>query len=278
MALEAIRKLFPGIGIEGSDPDPVKPIEPDPNNPNQGDPATGTPPGTKQQEPAPTKSPVSEDPLAAFASIFDNKPPGDPKPEDIPLSVAGVLTPETISKLTENLDFNSFMSQATRDALAKGEDSNAVFAAFNEIAKGSYQTAMQHSATLSEKIIEDRIKRLEQGLGDKINAHQLQTRLSADDVISKSPVLKAGISMIADNIRRSQPDADPNWIAEQATKFFVESAKLIQGDQASNPGSGAPGQDNQASGNETDWMGFAMGDTVNNPSGVDPTGGDQGAQ
>ena len=259
--LDAVRRMFPGIGIEGADdpkpdPDPTKDPKPDPD-----------PKDTKPD-------PKPEDPLAAFAAMFDNKAPGEPDPKDIPLSVANILTPETIAKLTENLDFNSFLSEATKDALAKGEDPKAVFAAFNEIAKGSYQTAMSHSATLSEKIVEDRIGRLEAGLGERINAHQLQSNLSANEIINKSPVLKAGISMMADRLQKSQPDADPKWIAEQSTKFFLEAAKQLSGGDSS-PGPGEPG-DKPTAGEDVDWMGFAMGDEVNNPGGTDPTGGEPG--
>lgn len=264
-----LRKLFPGIGIEGADPDPVTPTAEDI------DPATGKP---VVKAPATEPDPGPKDPLASFASIFDNKPAAKPGEEqDIPLSAAGVLTPETLAKLTESLDFNTFLTQETRDALAKGEDGNAIFTAFNEITKGSYQTALQHSSKLSEQILEDRLGRMEAGLGERINAHQVNSNISANELIGKSPVLKAGITMIAEKLRQTQPDADPKWITEQATAFFVESAKVLGGGEGSNPGGGAPGPDGQPPA-EVDWLGFAMGDEVNNPGGSDPTGGDQGAQ
>lgn len=265
--LDALRRLFPGIGIEGKEDDP-KP-NPDPNI----DPATGKP---KDKDPDP--DPKSVDPLAAFAAMFDNKAPGTPDPKDIPLSVSSVLTPETIAKLTENLDFNSYLTDETRELLAKGEDPKAIFTAFNEIAKGSYQTAISHSSTLSEKILEDRLGRFEKSLGEKINAHQVRSNLSANEIINKSPVLKAGISMMAERLQRSQPDADPKWVTEQATKYFLESAKLLGGGgTGSNPGPGEPGN-KPAPGGDVDWMGFAMGDTVNNPGGADPTDGNTGDQ
>jgi hypothetical protein len=266
--LDALRRLFPGIGIEGKDNDPTP--NPDPNI----DPATGKP---KVKEPE--KDPVSVDPLAAFAAMFDNKAPGTPDPKDVPLSVASVLTPDTIAKLTENLDFNSYLTDETREALANPETtSKALFTAFNEIAKGSYQTAISHSSTLSEKILEDRLGRFENSLGERINAHQLQSNLSANEIINKSPVLKAGISMMAERLQRSQPDADPKWVTEQATNYFLQSAKLLSGgDTGSNPGPGEPGN-KPTPGGDVDWMGFAMGDSVNNPGGADPTSGESGDQ
>lgn len=264
-----LRKLFPGIGIEGADPDPVKPTAEDI------DPTTGKP---VVKAPAKEPDPGPKDPLASFAAIFDNKPAAKPgEEEDIPLSAAGVLTPETMAKLTDSLDFNTFLTQETRDLLAKGEDGNAIFTAFNEITKGAYQTALQHSSKLSEQILEDRLGRMEAGFGEKINAHQVNSSISANELIGKSPVLKAGITMIAEKLRQAQPDADPKWITEQATSFFVESAKVLGGGEGSNPGGGEGGQGGQPPA-EVDWLGFAMGDEVNNPGGSDPTGGDQGAQ
>ncbi len=257
MALGALRKLFPGIGIEGEDPDKVKPDPDKKIDPKPDDPAKD-----------PAKSPGSDDPLAAFADIFDNKKPKDPKDEDTPLSVAGILNEETLKKLTDSIDFNTFLTDETRKALNDPEnDGSAVFKAFNEIAGGSYRTAIQHAGKMSETILDDRLARLEAGLGEKINAHTIKSSISANELINKSPVLQAGISMIADRLQKSQPDADPKWITDQATKFFVESAKVLSGNEGdSKPGTGSPDL-TPGSGEDTDWVGFAMGDTVNNPTG-----------
>ena len=262
MAFESIRRLFPGIGVEGG------------GNPNPADdPKPKDDPKNKPKDKGTGDDPGPQDPLASFAAIFDNKPKKkEGEEEDIPLSVAGILTQDTMSKLTENLDFNSFLSDATRDALANGEDPKAVFTAFNEIAKGAYQTALTHSSKLSESIVEDRLKRLEAGLGERINAHQIKSQISSHEAISKSPVLQAGISMIADRLRQAQPDADPKWVTEQATNFFLESAKVLSGGQSSDQG-GQGGQPGPGQPTETDWMDFAMGD---NPGGDDPTGGESG--
>lgn len=257
-----LRKIFPGIGIEGADPDPKDPDpKPDPKEPKD-----------------PAKDPKPTDPLAQFAAIFDNKPAPKPGEEDIPLSVAGVLTEDTLSKLTENLDFNKFLTDTTREAIAKGDDPKALFTAFNEIAVGSYRTAISHSSKLSEQIMEDRLGRLEAGLGEKINAHQVQSKISANEIINKSPVLKSGILMIAEKLRQQQPDADPEWITKTATDFLLESAKVLSGgvEGDSNPGQPGDPKGNPAE-TETDWMGFAMGDEINNPGGDDPTSGDTGA-
>jgi len=264
-----LRKIFPGIGIEGGDPDPVKA---DPN----AKPDSDSKPDSKDSK-DPTKDPKPVDPLAQFAAIFDNKPAPKPGEEDIPLSVAGVLTEDTLSKLTEKLDFNKFLTDETREAIAKGDDPKALFTAFNEIAVGSYRTAITHSSKLSEQIMEDRLGRLEAGLGEKINAHQVQSKISANEIINKSPVLKSGILMIAEKLRQQQPDADPEWITKTATDFLLESAKVLSGVEGDS-NSGQPGNPKgDPAESETDWMGFAMGDEVNNPGGDDPTSGETGA-
>lgn len=272
MSFSALRKIFPGIGIEGGDPDPQDPIKD--KDGNVIDP-TKEP---KDKDPATVTKPV--DPLAQFATIFDNKPVEKPGEEDTPLSVATVLTEDTLSKLTENLDFNSFLTEKTREALSSGEDPKAIFQAFNEIAVGSYRTAITHSSKLSEQILEDRLGRMDAALGDKINAHQVNSAISSDETINKSPVLKAGIAMIAERLRQTQPDASPEWITKTATEFFLESAKVLGGGDSSN--SGVPGTDAPTKGSSGDkainWFDFALGDEVNNPSGLDPTSGDSGDQ
>ena len=62
-------------------------------------------------------------------------------------------------------------------------------------------------------------------------------------------------------------DADPGWVAAQATKFFVEAAGILNQNDPSNPG---PGERTYPSGEETDWLGFAMGDEIINPGGSEP--------
>lgn len=258
--LAAVKRLFPGIGIEGDEPKPAP-------TGAAGDPT----PEPKPKEPA--GDPGPKDPLADFAGIFDNKPAGEPDPKDIPLSVAGILNEETLNKLVGSIDFNSFLSDETKAALNDPEgDGTAVFKAFNEIAGGSYRTAIQHAGKVSESVMDDRMTRFEKSLGERINAHNLKSNISTDDAINQSPVLKAGITMIADSLLKSQPDADPKWVTEQARKFFVEAGKSLGGGQSNEPGSSP--DNTPGSGEDTNWVGFAMGDEVNNPSGEgDPQGG-----
>jgi len=119
-----IRALL-GIGAEGA-PDAV-PVDPhaqpgqpvlDPNKPAEPKPA--------EPNPGPT------DPLAAFASIFDNSKPGEPGAEDIPAAVASILTAENVKSITEKLNFLDYSTPETREAIAAGGDNGkALMAAFN---------------------------------------------------------------------------------------------------------------------------------------------------
>jgi len=245
-----IRSLL-GIGQEGA-PDAVPPDPhaqpgqpmPDPNAPAQPKPAEG--------------NPGPQDPLAAFAAIFDNSKPGEPGAEDIPASVANILTTENVKGITDKLNFLDYITPETREAIAAGGDNGkALMAAFNEIGIGAYQNALAHGTKVSESIMEDRLSRMEASFSDKIKASQVQSNISAHESIQKSPVLQAGISMIADRLRQTNPTASAEDITKQATDFFMESAKVLGGGevgQMDSKGNPAP------VGQETDWVDFAFED------------------
>lgn len=246
--LTRLRNLFPGIGVEGG-PTP-RPDDDDDKDKDKDKKAAAT------QDNDDDKDRKSTDPLAAFAAILDNRQTGDNKDQDTPLSMQSVLTPENLKKITDNLNFAEMISPETRDKLAKGEDPSAIFEAMNEIALGSYTTAIQHASRASELVVDDRMQRLERSFGRRINEHQVQSSLSGHEVIKNSPVLKAGVSMIAERIRQSQPDADPKWITEQATNFFLEAGKALGGGSTGKSGNqgGQPGGSDDEG---TDWLEFA---------------------
>lgn len=258
--LQAIRDLFPGVGVEGAvstHPDPgTQHTDPDPNatpDPNAS-PAPGLPtatpdPGSQSQEP--------KDPLAHFAQIFDNKQLEANQP-DPTVGSADLFTNENMGKILESLpNFTDHISQETREKLAAGEDPNAVMLAFDEIGKGAYSAALQHAVRLSESLTGKRLEAMEASFSDKINQHQVQQNINQHELIKGSPVLQAGISIIADRLQRTNPTASPQWITEQSTKFFMESANVLSGNEPGGkkiPGAG----DNPPASDETNWVEFAQ--------------------
>lgn len=262
--LQAIRDLFPGVGVEGQ-----VSTHPDPATQHEGDPAPGTDPNApaaipgvdptgSNTNPVPgSPSPEPKDPLAHFAQIFDNKQLEANQPEPTVAS-SDLFTNENMGKILESLpNFTDHISQETRENLAKGEDPNAVMVAFDEIGKGAYSAALQHAVRLSESLTTKRLETLEASFSDKINQHQVQQNINQHELIKGSPVLQAGISIIADRLQRTNPTASAQWITDQSTKFFLESANVLSGNEPGGkkiPGAG----DNPPASDETNWVEFAQ--------------------
>lgn len=259
-----LRNLFPGIGIEGGlAPDSDENLTEEEKAAKAAEVAAAL--KAKEVE----DGEKSKDPLAAFAEIFDNKKPAGTPEEDIPLSMQAILTPENLKKITAELNFAEMISPEVRKKLADPETASAaMFEAMNEIALGSYTTAIQHSSRASELVLDDRMQRMEKTFSARIDDHQIKSSIKANEAIANSPVLQAGIMMIADQLRKSQPDADPKWVTEQATKFFAEAGKTLGGGDSSQS-DGSPGSgDGDKEG--TDWLQFA---TTGQPDGSDSSDG-----
>lgn len=271
--LQALRDLFPGIGVEGkSSPMPAPgaavepganpPAEPQPVTVNLVDPTTGLPvpvaaaPGLESgnQEP--------KDPLAHFADLFDNKKQEANQVEPS-IGATDLFTSENMGKIMESLpNFTDHITDETREALAKGEDPQAIMKAFDEIGKGAYSTALQHSVKLSESLTSKQIERMEASFSERINQHQVSQSISQHELIKDSPVLQAGISIIAERLQKTNPTAAPDWITKQATKYFLDSAALLTGNK---PGEGiaAPAGPKPAEPSDVNWVDFANDDGSN---------------
>jgi hypothetical protein len=116
---------------------------------------------------------------------------------------------------------------------------------------------LQHAVRLSESLTTKRLETMEASFSDKINQHQVQQNINQHELIKGSPVLQAGISIIADRLQRTNPTASAQWITDQSTKFFLESANVLSGNEPGGkkiPGAG----DNPPASDETNWVEFAQ--------------------
>lgn len=262
-----MNSVFPGIGIEGgTGPQPTPPGHGNPNDPNDPNPQLLPDPpvakfnpvtGEQILEPDPTAEP--KDPLAEYGDLFDNKKLEANVQEALPSS-QDILNPENMGKIMENIPaFTTHLTDETKAAMAAGgeEGGKAIMTAFNEISQGAYKTALTHSVALSEKMVDQRMARMEETISDRINQHNITNTIQSSDAIKNSPVLQAGISILADRLRATNPTAPPEWIAQQATKFFMDSAAVLGGGQPGQPG-GQPGnKPGEPDIDPTDWIEFA---------------------
>lgn len=274
--IQALRDLFPGVGVEGKTeplPGPAADVDPGTNPPAVPQPVTVSLVDPITGQPVPVAPPASEsgnqepkDPLAHFADLFDNKKQEATEPAPT-VGAADLFTSENMGKIMESLpNFTDHITDETREALAKGEDPQAIMKAFDEIGKGAYSTALQHSVKLSESLTAKQIEKMEASFSDRINQHQVTQAITQHELIKDSPVLQAGISIIAERLQKTNPTAAPDWITQQATKYFLDSAALLTGNK---PGEGPGGQmgPKPAEPSEVNWVDFATQDGSNPPEG-----------
>ena len=275
--LQALRDLFPGIGVEGNtspmpapgasvEPGANPPAEPQPVTVTVVDPATGLPVPVAVAPSLESGNQEPKDPLAHFADLFDNKKQEANQPEP-PVGATDLFTSDNMTKILESLPaFTDHITDETREALAKGEDPQAVMKAFEEISKGSYSTALQHAVKLSESLTAKQMERMEASFSERINQHQVTQSITQHELIKDSPVLQAGISIIAERLQKTNPTAAPDWITKQATKYFLDSAALLTGNK---PGEGipAPAGPKPAEPSDVNWVDFASNDGSNPPEG-----------
>jgi len=202
---------------------------------------------------APEKTPSSS--LDIFASVFDNaNAKSNTADEHAVPTVGDILTPEVLTQASSKINFQDFITEETKQALAAGEDPNAVFNAFNEVAAGAYRQSLQHSAQLSEQLLEAKLAELKANLHTDIQSNLVQNAIHADAAAQENPVIAASIKIMADKLQSTFPDATPDWINSQAKNWFTEISTALGGSTKIEPGTTGP----TSKPKETiDWMEFA---------------------
>lgn len=214
-----------------------KPPAPDPNAAQNVDPATGKPrvasgdidPNTgmpraanqNPNDPANLPDPnKSKNPLDIFDGMWDNKP----KEGEKAVAPAFALDPEALKKVTEQL---SFAPQLTPELLEKFKEGDAktISDVLNSVGRQSYTTLMQHLPALTDKFVAARLDHDRAGLGRSVR--ESLTANSLEKLASKNPVLKQQLDTVVTRLYDKYPDATPDWVAEQATKYFSDIAREL---------------------------------------------------
>lgn len=161
----------------------------------------------------------STDPLDTFKDLWHpNTQAGDGKPP------AFSLDPETVKKITEQLSFAPTLTPELLKKFQEG-DAETINGVLNSTGRQAYSMLMQHLPALTDKFISARLEHDRSGLGRSVR--QELTTNSLSKLASKSPVLKQQLDTIVSQLYEKFPDATPEWVAEQATGYFTNIAKLV---------------------------------------------------
>jgi hypothetical protein len=206
--------------------------------------AVGNVPGQKDQVQQGTGNTptVQQNPMDAYADLFKPQDPSK-KQADPP---AFQLDPALIEKAAGSIDFTSKLPPELR-ARFQGEDGEALMAVMNLMGRQAYQASISHMSALTDKFVGLRSNFDQQNLGDNVKSHLVQNTLQSK-FANTNPVTKQGLQMISGMMKEAFPDATPEWISEQAPKFFVEMAKQLAPEEFN-----ASKQQNPQNSTEVDW-------------------------
>lgn len=213
-----------------------------PQNQNNNEPSISDPSHPNNQKPA--------DPLAAFSKIFDN-----PDESTVKKPPSFKLDPTVIKGAADSLNFSEALTPEILAKLKAGDDSGYVELA-NALGRKIYSQSLEHSSALTDRFVSLRSEHDQSNLGRQMNSHLAKNSL--ESIAASNPTAKKMLDFIADGIVRTNPDATPEFIAEQTPKFFLELAKLTNPDAFDPEKNGASGGNGQGGnqknkGKDIDW-------------------------
>ena len=142
-------------------------------------------------------------------------------------NISEMLPTEELAKVASSLNYVPSEGVAVlfekEDALTPKE----MLAIVTDVYRNAYQTAVQHSGFVTQQyvnkaqpsLVQDPIK---QGFTANADKQALQAKVAGLDGVTKS--VRSNLEGIMGKVRASQPDASPDWIADQVMAY-VDSMK-----------------------------------------------------
>lgn len=186
-----------------------------PTNQNTGNPSNSQTP----QEP--------QNPLDAYAKLFDNA--NKSQQSDGPPSFN--LDPETLTKVSGSLDFTQGIDPDLLSKATSG-DSQAFLKIINQVGQRSYQAALHHGTTLTDKYVGARSEYDRKALPGHVRQSLTDHALSSIPNATH-PVIKQQLKMISNQMQAANPDASPEEIAQAASKYIQDLAGALNPQQNS---------------------------------------------
>ncbi len=188
-------------------------------------------------------------PLAAFEKMFDNSTNTETaKPPSFKID------PEVVTKYTEGLDFSDSLTPEILAKLKSGDDSGYKDLV-NSLGRKMARTSLESHTALTERFVDARSQHDRSGLGKSINS-QL-TKNSLEKLAANNPLVKKQLDVVAEELMKSNPDATPEWIAEQTPKYFLEMARQTNPEAFKNMmenSSSANSKDKQSNVDWDEWL------------------------
>lgn len=213
-----------------------------PNN----NPETSTPPVAK--DPNDLRK-DTENPLDTYAKMFENAS----KNSDIQ-APSFSIDQKILSEVSGKMDFMQHVSPELMQK-ATGGDVAALMQIMNEVGRGSYKAALDHTTKLTDTYLGQRTEFDTQRLSKGVK-QQLTSNALSDNANYNHPVIKAELNRIASDFARSPEfaDASPKQIAEAAKKYLDDLHSAMNPVDQTKTSSGKPKP------KEIDYMKYITGE------------------
>lgn len=194
----------------------------------QADPANNPANNTKQ----------AENPLDQFKGMFDNTSTDADKVPSF------VLPSDKVNDVASKMNFTQGINPELMQKAMAG-DAQSMMEIINNVGQQAYARSIEHTATLSDNFINQRLahegKTLNSKVKEQLTSAELQTKTPGFD----NPVVKAQLSSTARELARMYPDATPQEIAQKARDYITTLANSINPQATTAP--------QQESAKDVDW-------------------------
>ena len=187
--------------------------------PNSNQPPKNNQPPGDGQNTVGTNEP--KNPMDAYAKLFDttNQQADAPAP-------AFNIDPKILTEVSGKLRFTDGINQELMTKATSG-DYSAMLEIMNMVGQRAYQTAISHGTSLTDKYLNARKEHDFKGIGSTVKKELVNSALNNTPNYNH-PVVKAQLNMVAEAMRRENPDASPQEIAEAAQQYIQDLAGAIK--------------------------------------------------
>ena len=162
-----------------------------------------------------------KNPMDAYAKLFDttNQQADAPAP-------AFNIDPKILTEVSGKLRFTDGIDKELITKATSG-DYSAMLEVMNTVGQRAYQTAISHGTSLTDKYLSARKEHDFKGIGSTVKKELVNSALNNTPNYNH-PVVKAQLNMVAEAMRRENPDASPQEIAEAAQQYIQDLADAIK--------------------------------------------------
>lgn len=189
---------------------------------------TNNEPENKLQSTDKNGNPIVENPMDVYAGLWDNEPPKDKDGKPIQATEAPKfqLDPKVVKDAASRINMMEGLPPELAEKMQNGQMQPADYQALAQhTGQRAYEHAIQHATALTDRFISQRLEHETQGLNGKFTKLLAKSKVVGHEAIKNNPALAEHFNEVTERLHSKHPEKDPDWIADQATKYFTDIAK-----------------------------------------------------